>query len=71
MEALKEKRLIGISDGSVKEGAGTHAWTITTGTDEEALKGKGPVDGEWSYNILILVGMIANLFKLTEGQIKT
>lgn len=46
--ALKEGKLMGASDGSVKDGKGSHAWIITPGTEEKiktSIRGSGPVDG--------------------------
>ena len=79
-KTLKEKRLISMSDGSIKDGSGTHAWTITTGHKGSTLRGRGPIDRAKSYMssfrmelqgqtaIIIIVGMMANI---AEGQIKT
>jgi hypothetical protein len=54
MEYVKDcdASLIGVSDASVIEGQGTHAWILTTGEMEHLsdpymkLEGQGPVDGD-------------------------
>jgi hypothetical protein len=47
-----ETALLGVSDASIKNGCGTHAWILTTGEMEHMsdpcmkLEGSGPVDGD-------------------------
>ena len=47
-EALREGKLFGASDGSVKNGMGSHGWIIKSGiekTIKTTIRGSGPVDG--------------------------
>lgn len=41
-----DQEVIGISDGSAKDGMGTHAWKLCAGPEDPlAITGAGPVDG--------------------------
>jgi len=44
--ALRDRTLLGVSDGSVKNGQGTHAWVLTSSASSpHRIMGAGPVDG--------------------------
>lgn len=51
-ESLTEGKLMGASDGSVKNGMGSHAWILTPGNKnymDATIKGSGPVDGHAAF----------------------
>ena len=47
--ALKDRCLVGVSDGSVKGALGIHAWMLMARDRTAALKGKGLVNGACAY----------------------
>ena len=61
-QELEDGHLIGVSNGSIKKGQGSHAWVLA-GHDEDILfmTGTGPVDGDPS--------IMSSYWAETQGQV--